>query len=65
MANMHKIRFPLGLHPRSRWRELTALPRDPVVVFNGRQGDRGGKDGGEERSREREEELGRERRRGA
>jgi len=29
---MHKIRFPLGLHPRPRWGSLQRSP-DPLAVF--------------------------------
>jgi len=61
-AKMHKIRFPLGLHPRLRWGSLQRSP----VVFKGptskgmdskegeggeEQGRRG--KGGRERKRER------------
>ena len=28
-AKMHQIRFQLGLSPRPRWGELTALPQTP------------------------------------
>ena len=33
-AKMHQIRFRLGLCPRPRWQELTALPR-PATWISG------------------------------
>jgi len=45
-AKMHQIRFRLGLRPRPRWRELTALPIPPSWIWGplrGRGWGRGGK----------------------
>jgi len=33
-AKIHKIRFPLGLCPRTRWRSLQRYP-DSLAVFKG------------------------------
>jgi len=46
---MHKIRFPLGLRLRPRWRSLQGSPR-PLAVFKGptskgREREEGGKEG--------------------
>jgi len=52
---MHKIRFPLGLRPRSRWGAYSAPP-GPIAVFKGPTSKgRAGKEGGEGKGREREE----------
>ena len=57
---MHQIRFRLGLRPRPRWRELTALPQTPSWILGpprgrGRGWGRGGKGReGEVEGRERE-----------
>ena len=57
-AEMHQIRFPLGLRLRPRWRSLQRSP-DPLTVFKGptskgrkrevekwKEGSRGGKEKG-------------------
>ena len=49
-AKMHQIRFPLGLRPRSRWGELTALPQTPELdirkpTSKGREGRKDGMEG--------------------
>jgi len=33
-GKMHRIRFPLGLRPRSHWGAYSAPP-DPLAVFKG------------------------------
>ena len=61
-AKMHQIRFRLGLRPRPRWGDLTALPR-PLAGFGAalQQGEGWageeegrGREGGEVEERERE-----------
>jgi len=49
-AKMHQIRFLLGLRPRSRWGELTALPQTPELdirgpTSKGREGRNDGREG--------------------
>jgi len=33
-AKMHQIRFPMGLHPRSRWGAYSA-PQEPLAACKG------------------------------
>jgi len=37
-AKMHQIRFRLGLRPRPRWRELTALRQTPYLDLDAAAG---------------------------
>ena len=59
-AKKHQIRFRLGLCPRPRWGELTALPRPPSwICFAAGEGLGWGKGGkGEGKGREGEVEGG-------
>jgi len=62
-AEMHKIRFPLGLRPRPHWGSLQCSP-DPLTVFKGllqrggegKRGRRRGRGGEGERNGRRSEE---------
>jgi len=63
-AKMHQIRFRLGLRPRPRWGELTALPQTPYLDLKGPTSKGGGRRGareGEGRAKEGSERAGQER----
>jgi len=46
-AKMHEIRFPLGLRPRPRWRNLQ-LSADSLAVFKGATSKESEQEGGRE-----------------
>jgi len=58
IAKMHKIRFPLGLHPRPRWGSLHRARQTPQPTSKSRAGGEGAEGKGKGRGMEEKEKEG-------